>query len=409
MTGEALVSVIVVTYRPEAEVAWNCLASVVAQTYRPLELVVVDNGSPIQPLQDLMDRVCQEAKGDRTLQVRFHRCPENGGFARATNLGVRNCSGSLCVLLNPDAILAPDAVAEMARSAGSNPDILAFAPKVTLHRYPEIIDSVGIDYTWAGDAFQRGLGEVDLGQFDAPREVPGVTMGATMIRREAFEDQYVGPLDERFFMFLEDVDWCLRAATQGRRFLSVPTARVSHIGSRSAQRHRYGWRYRLLERNAYFIAVKNYESRHLMGFLVRRSRSHARNVLKCRYPISSLTVLAQGWLTLWRMRADRRAVQRRRTVSDKVFIVSPNPGKPAVTLATWTPIYSWSTLHRSIGRFVAVSGDRRWERLLRRLEVSLAFDAPIPAEEVLRRLEEEAGPIPDRVREYALKIAPETR
>ena len=244
------VSILTVTYHPEESVISGCLTSLLGQRHRPLEVVLVDNGSG-PSTEELLRQQLQalEGAGIATALRRLHR---NTGFAQAMNVALGMSSAPLCLLLNPDTLLDPAAVSELAAAALSHPECVGFAPKVKLRSYPTIIDSVGIEFAWSGDAQQRGLGQIDLGQFDLPEPVPGLTMGASLIRRAAFAPGEVGPLDPRFFMFFEDVDWSLRAAIRGYEFRSVPSAVVYHVGSASAQtRATYtigGTQYRLLPR-----------------------------------------------------------------------------------------------------------------------------------------------------------------
>ncbi len=221
LASERLVSVLMVTYRPDEGTFAKCIASVAAQTHRPLELILADNCSHGAVVPKVVESI---------------RSPAGTALnATVSYLALKASQAPRCLVLNPDKELEPRAVSELVAAADSDPDIIGVAPKVKLLAFPSISDSVGIDFAWSGDASQRGLGQIDLGQFDEPEFVPGVTMGASMIRRDAFDETRVGSLDERFFMFFEDVDWSYRAAMQGEVFRSVPSAVVFHFGSASAR------------------------------------------------------------------------------------------------------------------------------------------------------------------------------
>lgn len=397
-----LISVLMVTYNPNDDSFRRCLASVAGQTHSNLELIFVDNGSAGSAVAELLKNA--EASREGGPPTKLIRLGANTGFAHAMNVAVDAASGTLCLLLNPDTELEPRAVEALVDSAAEHPEAVGFAPKVKLLAYPQIIDSVGIQFSWSGDAFQRGLGQIDLGQFDRPEPVPGVTMGAALIRRSAFAETGVGRLDERFFMFFEDVDWSLRAGLYGELFLTVPDAVVLHAGSESARQKAFNWRYRLIERNVYYTAIKNFQLRHLAGFFLRRSRAHLRNLATGRRPLATARVLVEGTLALASMLPDRRVVQRRRQRRDS-DLTNSEMAVPGVDLEAWRPIYSWRMVRDSLGRLFAVGGEERWSRAYGYLDLMLKFDLKLESTEVLRRLEELAGPIPAVIRAYAQQIA----
>jgi GT2 family glycosyltransferase len=396
-----LVSVLVVTFNPDEGSLKRCLASVACQTHDNLELILVDNGSSGLPGARLLETV-QAAAGD-SLPTKFHRQGTNTGFAHAMNIAVGAASGSLCLLLNPDTELEPGAVAALVARASQHPEAVGFAPKVKLLAYPDIIDSVGIEFSLGGDAAQRGLGQVDLGQFDAPEPVMGLTLGAALIRRTAFADDEVGRLDERFFMFFEDVDWSMRAGLYGKQFLAVPEAVVLHAGSESVRQRPFNWRYRLIERNVYYTAIKNFETRHLVRFLFQRTSAHLRKMVKGERPFTTARVLAEATLALASMRPERRIVQSRRRRRDS-DLANAQPTRPALDLELWRPLYRWEAVRDSLGRLYAVGGDERWSRAYRYLDLMLEFDLKLNPTEVLGRLEEIAGPMPAALQAYARQI-----
>jgi GT2 family glycosyltransferase len=319
------------------------------------------------------------------------------------NVALDAAAGPLCLLLNPDAELEPAAADALVTCATQHPEVVGFAPKVKLLAYPDIIDSVGIEFSWNGDASQRGLGQPDLGQFDRVEPIPGVTMGAAMIRRTAFANNRVGRLDERFFMFFEDVDWSMRAAVYGERFLTVPNAVVHHAGSESVQQRSFAWRYRLIERNVYYTAIKNYQGRHLVGFWLRRGRAHMRNLANGNRPLVTVRILISASRAVASFYADRRAIQTRRRRRDSE-VINLRADLLRMDVETWRPIYSWKTVRDSVGRLFAVSGDERWSRAYRYLDLVVKFDLQLATLEVLERLDEMAGPLPSTLQTYARQI-----
>lgn len=404
-----VVSVLIVTYNPNQYLLGQCLESVRGQDYPGVEVIIIDNGSREQFLDAAVHVVWPSdlpRPGTHILTVCLER---NAGFAYATNVAIQRARGSYCLLLNPDAVLHPGALRALVEAGEAQPDVLGFAPKVSLYRYPHIIDSVGIDFAWTGDAFQRGLGEVDIGQFDVPGPVPGLGMGAAFIRREAFGSERVGPLDDRYFMFFEDVDWSLRASLQGERFVTVPSAGVSHVGSSSVRERRFAWRYRLIERNVYYTAIKNYERRHLKGFLLRRTAAHLRNVVRGRMPIATVSALFGGWLGLVRLRTSRHEVQRRRVRSDSLVVGGRLPTVTRMDYLTWSPNYSWDSVRASVAGLHVATCEVRWSRAAAYLDMVCGSGARFKRVEVVAELQRLAAPLPDNLLLYAESVPDEAR
>jgi GT2 family glycosyltransferase len=216
---------------------WN-LKETTAMCLRSLDrigssghIIVVDNGSQDGSLDYLRDRFPG---------VEFISLPENVGFAAACNCAIqRALQRSACqsiLLVNNDAILAPDALSKLMEAAESNPETGILGPKVYYRDEPERI-------WYAGARMRRGVlaaadtgrGQVDRGQFDQPSMVDYVFGTVMLIQRKVFES--VGLFDERFFLYLEDLDLCLRAKKKGFSLLFVPEACVWHIGSASTAQH----------------------------------------------------------------------------------------------------------------------------------------------------------------------------
>jgi GT2 family glycosyltransferase len=143
----------------------------------------------------------------------------NLGFAGGANEGARVARGRLLLFLNPDVELAPAAVERLAAAFGSA-DVAVAGPKVELDRagtfeLGSTIDPLGYP--------------VSLSSPDPPLYVSGC---ALMTTRDLFAD--LGGFDERFFMFVEDVDYCWRALLRGRDVRVVPEAVARHYGGASA-------------------------------------------------------------------------------------------------------------------------------------------------------------------------------
>lgn len=215
-----LVSVVIVTYNSQQ---WlhDCLFSLSAQTFSPLEIIVVDNAS----------RDDSAAWVEKNYpQVKIVRLPETRSLAFAINRGIEDARGKFFLLLNPDTTLAPDAIAEMVQRANENPRAAAIAPKLKYSWATAFLNGLGNyvgAFYWSTD---NGLGHLDLGQFNGLSQVPSACFAATLIPRAAWVA--VGNLDEDFPLYYEDIEWCYRARLYGHTVLAAPKAVVYHAMGR---------------------------------------------------------------------------------------------------------------------------------------------------------------------------------
>ena len=205
-----------------AEETCACLESL-TQAAAPSTVIVIDNGS-----------------ADGSVELIRARFPDitllsmraNLGFARAANIGMAHALGRGAggiFLLNNDTTVAPDTVRLLAEALAASEQIGVLSAKIYLADQPGRLWSVGGVYR-DGNAIDLGTGELDQGQYDhAPLDfVYGCAMllSAPMLYA-------VGGFDERFFMYYEDVDLCLRARAAGYQVALAPAAQVLHLGSRS--------------------------------------------------------------------------------------------------------------------------------------------------------------------------------
>lgn len=201
----------------------RCLASVAAATPAPAIVAVLDNGT------GTIDAGALAAVAPTATLV---TAPENLGFAGGHDLLLARAlaaGATHVLLLNNDATIAPDAIAELVRVATAQPRVGAVGAKVLSADDPRRLWLAWGRVTWRAALVERvGRGCADGPAFDAVREVEWVPGCAMLLSREAIDA--VGDLDERFFAYHEDVDWCVRARAAGFRILFAPAARVVHRG-----------------------------------------------------------------------------------------------------------------------------------------------------------------------------------
>lgn len=226
-------------------VSWNvaddlrvCLQSLRDQQSPPrFETIVVDNASADETVE-MLKRNFPE--------VRIVANDDNQGFAGGTNQGLRMGAGRYLMLLNPDTILPPDALATVVAVADAHPEAGIVAPKLlntdgslqpSCRRFPTITAALYRN-TLFGRLLPRAraASRYIMEDFDhnVESEVDWVSGACMMVRREALES--VGELDEGFPWGSEDVDFCLRMSQVDWVVLYTPATAIVHaIGRSSSQ------------------------------------------------------------------------------------------------------------------------------------------------------------------------------
>jgi glycosyltransferase involved in cell wall biosynthesis len=202
----------------ELEYLDECVQSVAASNYRPLDLIVVDNASraPLEP------RVCHHLPGARLLPLRPQRC-----LAAACNAALARSDAPYALLMNPDVKLHRDCVARLVSRALANAKTAAVVPKTLLWRTPAFVNAIGNRVPPRGWGTDNGIGQLDLGQFDDWREAPSASLTIELLTRAAW--LRVGPFDEHYPAYYEDADWAYRARLAGWTIAAEPSAQAFHI------------------------------------------------------------------------------------------------------------------------------------------------------------------------------------
>jgi GT2 family glycosyltransferase len=200
----------------------SCLESLRGLDYPSYDVVVVDNGSTDGSVATIRER---------HPEVTVLEAGRNLGFTGGNNLGLRwalDCGADYGLLLNNDTELTPSFLTLIVDAAGEDPRIGIASPLILYHDRPDTIWSAGGTIDWRrGSAGMIGIDEPDMGQFGAtPRDVDFVTGCAFLVKAEVM--RRLGLLDDRFFAYYEDTEWCVRARRAGYRTVVVPRARIWH-------------------------------------------------------------------------------------------------------------------------------------------------------------------------------------
>lgn len=232
----ASLAVVVVTHNSRAEID-ACLRSLVRGTAsHPTDIVVVDNAST-----DGTPALVRQAFPD----IRVIEAGANVGFARANNLGASAVTGALLLLLNPDTVVPPEAIPRLIRVLEAKPEVAIAGPRLVDEAGRAEL-SFGPPISPWGELRQKLLlslynRRVSMAVHYVERRCRAAgdrawVSGACLLVRRIDWDA-VGGLDERYFMYTEDVDLCAAVRRRGRRVWFAPEAEVRHLRGRSAARN----------------------------------------------------------------------------------------------------------------------------------------------------------------------------
>ncbi len=238
------ISVVIVT-RNEGPVLLRCLRSLARDRDETVEAIVVNNGDDIPELA--------EARAHPFVTV----LPAGGnvGFAGACNIGARAARAPVLVFLNPDTVVASGAMRELARTLEDRSVGLVTA-RLRLLRTPELLNAAGGELHPTGLAWARDYGE-PVERASETRDVAFPSGAAMAIRAELFEE--LGRLNDRFFIYHEDVELGWRAHMRGLRVLMNPAADVYH----DYEFVRNPRKLYLLERNRLVFVLSSFSGRTL--------------------------------------------------------------------------------------------------------------------------------------------------
>ncbi len=230
-------SIVIVNYNTE-KLLRSCLESVYAGANgTPLDIWVVDNNSrdnSVAMLKSLFP------------MVRVIQNSSNVGFSRANNVVISQSRSDFILLLNPDTLIIDDAIERVVKFMKEHPEVGIAGCKV-LNRDGTLQLACRRSIPTPEVAFYRVTGLSKLFPrsrvmakynmtYESPdqmHEVDAVSGAFLMIRRKVVEE--IGPLDERFFMYGEELDWCLRTKRAGWSVMYYPEAQIVHYKGESTK------------------------------------------------------------------------------------------------------------------------------------------------------------------------------
>jgi N-acetylglucosaminyl-diphospho-decaprenol L-rhamnosyltransferase len=237
------IAAVIVTYKT-ARLTIEGLCSIESERRVPdlrIRAIVVDNASGDLP--EVAQAVAQNAWSS---WVSLVAAPKNGGFAYGNNLGIEHAylerEPAYVYLLNPDAQVRPGAIAELVHFLEPRPDV-GIAGSSFEHpdgsdwpiafRFPTLLSEVDAGLQWGLVTRLLRRWVVARRMTNSPQQVDWISGASMLIRRAVLE--LIGGLDENYFLYFEETDFCYRASRAGFSTWYVPQSRVMHIAGQSTQ------------------------------------------------------------------------------------------------------------------------------------------------------------------------------
>lgn len=289
------------------ELTLACIESLQRLSYASFDILVVDNAS-----QDGTPAAVRAQFPD----VEVIETGANLGFAAGNNVGLRYALDhgyDYALLLNNDTEVAPDLLAVLVAVAEADPAVGVLGPTICYFDHPGLIWSAGGVIDWRrGAASMRGTGERDAGQYRDVADVDFVTGCALLCRRAALEQ--AGLLDERFFMYYEETEWCVRVARSGLRIVHVPAARVLHKIPLNARFDQEYLAYYMTRNRLLFLAATRARVTTWLHVLIAQDlRTYLSLCLRPKWRERAGRVgMRRGWVDFWSGRFGRLVDQEPR-------------------------------------------------------------------------------------------------
>ena len=271
--SEPLVHVLVINWNGMDHLD-ECFRTLLAGTYENARFVLVDNAS-----EDGSVAFVRETFGSDS-RVEILELKVNFGWSGGNNAGMERaieCGAEYVLLLNNDTAIAPDAIGQMVAASESDADIGAVAPKLLLYDTPQLLNSMGLEATDIGTAWDIGIGRLDGERWETVEPIVGVCGAAFFLRVETLRKTGLLPTD--FEIYLDDLDLSLRVWNAGYQIVTCPKAVVRHkFSSTMGEGARARRKYYLNTRNRMRLIQRNYPSAHLFSIMAHYVQAECRAV-----------------------------------------------------------------------------------------------------------------------------------
>lgn len=301
---------VIIPHHNGFEIIKNCVKSLLLTDYPNFEIIVVNDqskdDSPYELSKEFPD-------------VQIFTTDQNVGFGASCNLGAKAASGDIFVFLNNDTVVNPKWLTELVETMTIK-DAQIATPKILFTKSDKVINAAGGSCDVFGIGWNRGNGDIDVGQYENPEKV-FYGSACLAITKQVWSE--LEGYDESYFMYVEDVDLCWRAKLLGYDTYYASNSVISHVWRESTKDPQYILAH--VFRNNFTTILKNYSFLTLIlilpVYLVMKG-------LELVYFLSRSKKLFASMLSgmLWNIRSlskiftKRRKIQSSRKVRDRVVI-----------------------------------------------------------------------------------------
>ena len=287
MSQYPLVSIVTVNYNQSAATC-EMLASLYTSGYPNMEVFVVDNASSSDTPEIIKERFPQ---------ITLIQSKKNLGFAGGNNLAIRQAKGKFIYLINNDTIIPENHIQLLINALTSSPKIGVVCPKIKLYDDPDIIMFAGFTPLSSFTVRNKiiGFAEKDCGQHDQPGQSAYAHGAAMMLKREVIET--TGLMDERYFLYYEEVDWSARIQKEGYSIWYIPDTYVLHKESLSTGKNSVLKSYYMNRNRTLFILCNFTGLQKAICVLYQICIAVPKNIMACgfRREYAHMKAVARAW------------------------------------------------------------------------------------------------------------------
>ena len=349
------VSVIIVNYNSTYPVLKECLDSIKNQTHKNIEIIIFDNNSTCNILNDIK----KEFK-----DIKIISSKKNLGLGEGINQALKYTNSDLTLISNFDVSYNQDAFEQMVNYINSlDSTYLGIAPKIKFYYDRDFLESVGIYLDTSLYIGHYGLGQLDLSQYNRTEDIFGVSFVSCLIKRDAFYENKVGPVDPTFFLFYEDADFCYRANLHGYKFRSCPSAICYHRYAYSfrSETAAFQGKYYYQKLNLLKTAYKNAELHNLKRITAIELNIQKLNLKDINLKETAGKIIKDFKRSTKYLKRKRNSMQFSRQIPD-IGVTKYCWGESVYfDIVKNEPICSIENLHHSYRRLFALMGNERYE------------------------------------------------
>ncbi len=264
MKKTPLVSIILIT-TDQFKFIGECIDSVLSSNYKNIQIYLIDNNSKKE------DYINFYNSHKHLKKIKFFHLKKRLGFGGCCNYAIRKIKKGYIVLLNDDTIVSKNWLNPVIKYMEKNPDVGACQPKIKNMKkknYFEYAGAAGGHMDVYGYPFCRGrifyTVEKDHGQYDDIVDIAWTSGNCFISKKEVFKK--VGYLDEIFYIYQDEADFCWRMHFYGYRLVYIPKSVVYHYGSGTVGTQN-SWKVYLHHRNTIMLLLKNYTRKEVIRYL----------------------------------------------------------------------------------------------------------------------------------------------